>query len=157
MAQRSSQSSHEWDTFLPSFLQGVTPNSPGVSALSSNNNGHSQYTPANSTLFPAQENPRSSASQQDHVLQAPFSISSANGTNPKVDPSQELLDLLLQNAGPTKQQIQQNILDEVKPVVKKEIKAEISKEIRDLTEEVKRLRSVVAEMEKLWTQLLSYQ
>jgi hypothetical protein len=172
MAQRSGQSPHNsnWDnTFLPSFFNGGTLNSPGVSALSSNNNSHGQYTSANSTLFPGQEDHNiSSGSHQDHTLQAPFSINSVNGTSSKVEyQGQELLEILLQKAGPTKQKIQDNILKEVKPVVKKEIKEETLEEIRDLIAEVKRLRSVVAELEKrcsvvpemqeLWKQWLSYQ
>jgi hypothetical protein len=171
MAQRSGQSPHDsnWDTtFLPSFLNGGTLNSPGVSALSSNNNGHGRYTSANSILFPGQDHNISSGPHEDHTLQAPFTINSANGTNSKVEyQSQELLEILLQKAGPTKQKIQDNILKEVKPMVKKEIKEETLEEIRELIAEMKRLRSVVAELEKrcsvvpemqeLWKQWLSYQ
>jgi hypothetical protein len=168
MAQRSGQSPHNsnWDsTFLPSFFTGGTLNSPGVSALSSNNNGHGQFTSANTTLFPGQEDHNiSSGSHQDHTLQPPFSINSVNGTNSKVEyqgQGQELLKLLIR---------------EVKPEVKKEIREETSDEITDLKTEMKRMRIViaemekrlsvipemekrlssVAEMEKLWTQWLSY-
>ena len=130
-------------------------NSPGVSALSSNNNGHGQFTSANSTLFPGQEDHNiSSGSHQDHTLQPPFPINSVNGTNSKVEyqgQGQELLKLLI---------------GEVKPEVKKEIREEISNEITDLKAEMKQMRIViagmekrlgsVAEMEKLWTQWLSY-
>jgi hypothetical protein len=144
MAQRSSQSPHDanWETnFLPSFFDGGTVSSPGVAALSSNNNGYGQYTSANSTLFPV---------QADYTLQPPFTINPANGTNLKVEQeSQKLLEILLQKAGPTKQKIRDNIL--------KDIREATSKDIRTLRAEVKQLRSAVAEMEKLWTQWLSYQ
>jgi hypothetical protein len=143
-------------------------NSPVVPALSSNNNSHGQYTSANSALFPGQEDHNISSGSHQHTLQAPFSINSVNGTNSKVEyPGKELLAILLREAAPTKQEIQDNILKEVKPVVKKEIKEETLEEIRDLIAEVKRLRSVVAELEKrcsvvpemqeLWKQWLSYQ
>ena len=159
MAQRPGQSprNSNWDnTFLPSFFNGGTLGSPGVSALSSNNNGHGNFTSANSNLFPGQEDHNiSSRSNQDHTLQAPFSINSVNGTSSKVEhQGQELLKLLLQEAAPTKRKNQENIKNEVKPEVKKEIKEETLEEVKDLRAEVKRLRSIVAEMEKLWTQLL---
>jgi len=170
MAQRSGQSPqhNNWDNFLPSFFPGGL-NSPGASVLSSNNNGHGQYTSANSTLFPGQEDHNiSSGSHQDHTLQAPFSINSVNGTSSKVeDQSQQLLEILLQKAGPTKQKIQENILEQIKPVVKnlmKEIKDETLEEMKHLTgrlssaeAEVKRQSSLVAEMQTLWTQQISYQ
>jgi len=167
MAQRSSHSnSWENNPFLPSFFNGG--NSPGVSGLSSNNNGHGQYTSTNSTLFPGQDDHNiSSGSHQDHTPQAPFSINSVNGTGSKIeDQSQELLEILLQKASPTKQKIQENILAEIKLVVKnlmKEIKDETLEEMKHLTgrlssleAEVKRLSSHGAEMETLWTRWISY-
>jgi hypothetical protein len=150
---------------MPSFFNAGTLNSPGVSALSNNNNnnnnnnGHGHFTSANSSLFPGHEDHNvSSGSQQDHTLQTPFSNNHVNGMNSKVEyQGQELLKILLQEAAPTKREIQENIKNEVKPEVKREIKEETLDEIKDLKAEVNRLKSVVAEMEKLWTQLLSYQ
>jgi hypothetical protein len=151
MAQRSSQSPHDanWETnFLPSFFDGSTVSSPGVAALSSNNNGYGQYTSANSTLFPV---------QADYTLQPPFTINPANGTNLKVEQeSQKLLEILLQKAGPTKQKIRDNILKDIREATSKDIR-DLTKDIRTVRAEVKQLRSAVAEMEKLWTQWLSYQ
>jgi hypothetical protein len=156
MAQRQGQGPHNsWDNdFIPFFNAG-TLNSPGVSALSSNNNGHGHSTSANSNLFPAQEAHNiSSGTHQDHTLQTPFSFNPVNGTNSKVEhQGKELLEILLKEVSPTAQKIQEDMKNEVMPGVKKEIEG--------LRVEVKQLRALVAEMEvgykdlgnKIWTQL----
>ena len=96
-----------WDTdFIPFFNTGAV-NSPGVSALSSNNNGHSHFTSANSNSFPAQEAHNSSSrTHQDHTLQTLFSINPVNGTNSTLEQQgKELLELLLKEVSPTAQKI----------------------------------------------------
>ena len=167
MAQRSGQSprnpSSTWDNnpYIPTFFD--TLNSPAVPALSSNNNVQGHFT--NSNLFPGQEvhNIRSEP-HQDPTLQAPFLINSANGTGSRVDQGQELLKILLQEAAPTKREIEEKIMKDVKPAVKKEIFNEIREEffndIKDIRAEVTRLRSFETEVlrqRKLWEQQERYQ
>jgi hypothetical protein len=157
MAQRQGQGPHNgnWDTdFIPFFNTG-TVNSPGVSSLSSNNNGHGHFTSANSNSFPAQEAHNSSSrTHQDHTLPTPFSINPVNGTNSRLEhQGKELLEILLKEVSPTAQKIQEDMKNEVMPG--------LNKEIEGLRMEVKQLRGLVAEMEvrykdlgnKIWTQL----
>jgi len=125
---------------MPSFL-----NSPGVSALSSNNNSHGHFASTNSNLFQGQEDHNiSSGSHQDHTLQTPFSINPVNRPNSKVEPK-EFLEILLKEVSPVAQKIQEDIKSEVMPEVKKEIEG--------LLAEVKRLRGLVAETEARYKDL----
>ncbi|KFY65128.1 hypothetical protein V496_02794 [Pseudogymnoascus sp. VKM F-4515 (FW-2607)] len=178
MAQRSGQSprnppSSTWDNnpYMPTFFDTLSP--PAVPTLSSNNNVQGHFT--NTNLFPGQEahNIRSEP-HQDPTLQAPFLVNSANGTGSRVDQGQELLRILLQEAAPTKREIEENIMRDVKPAVKmeifNEIRGEFFNEFKDIKAEVIRLRSIeadatrlksieaeMAHMRKLWTQQQRYQ
>ncbi|KFX88554.1 hypothetical protein V490_07568 [Pseudogymnoascus sp. VKM F-3557] len=147
MAQRSGQSprnpSSTWDNnnpyIMPTFFD--TLSSPVAPAPSSNNNVQGQF--ANSNLFSGHEahNIRSEP--------APFLINSANGTGTRVDQGQELLRILLQEAAPTKREIEENIMKDVKPAVIHEIRQEFINEIKDIRAEVIRLRSVEADVTRL--------
>jgi hypothetical protein len=132
---------------MPTFFD--TLSSPAVPVLSSNNNVQGQFT--NSNLFPGQEahNNRSGPHQDP----TPFLINSANGTGSRAGQGQELLKILLQEAAPTKREIEENIMKDVKPVVKREIFNEIREEffneIKDIRADVMRLKSVEADVTRL--------